>query len=161
VSREGNSHELSTIIGQDWHHVFRVLLTAAVYGCRNLCAAARGPTVRGGRGLRNPWLYFTFCVSDILYVSCGDIDIAGPRVGRLRNLFSHRTQKYVEPRVFGDKQLVYGILSVLNYCTVTLRQYAYPTETVCSTSNHGYVTVRETPVQSSLTLSPYLDKSPT
>jgi hypothetical protein len=89
-------------------------------------------------------LYFTSCVSDIVYVSCGDIDIAGPRVGRFPNLFSHRTQKCVEPRVFRDKQLLYGILTVLNCHTVTLPQCAYPAETVCCTSNHGYVTVRET-----------------
>ena len=63
-------------------------------------------------------------------VSRGDIDIAGPRVGRLTNLFSLRTQKCVEPRVFRDKQLSHGILSVLNYYTVTLPQYAYPAESV-------------------------------
>ena len=77
-------------------------------------------------------------------MSCGDIDIEGPRVGRLPNLFWRRTQKCVEPRVFRDKQLLYGILTVLNYYTVALPQYVYPTETVCRTSDHGYVTSRET-----------------
>jgi hypothetical protein len=144
LSLEGNSHELSTIIGQDSHHVFRMLLTAAVYGCRNLCCR-KGPH-RTGRGgcFENPSCISRFFVSDILYVSCGDIDVGGPRLGRLPNLFSHRTQKCVEPLVFGDKHLVYGILTVLNFYTVTLPQYAYPTETMCCTSDHGYVTLRET-----------------
>ena len=62
VPREGNSHEPSTIIGQDSHHVFRVVLTAAVYGCRNLCCrTGPHPTEGGGVATKSPVIFHILC----------------------------------------------------------------------------------------------------
>jgi hypothetical protein len=113
------------------------------------CAAARGPTVRrlvGGRGASKSPVVFhilsvIFCMYHVAILTVQFHEWVG-----LPNLFSHRTKKCDEPRVFRDKELLYRIVTVLNYCSIIFPQHVCPTETVYCTWqwNHGCVTNRGT-----------------
>lgn len=107
-----------------------------------ISAAARGPTVQKGGGCYeipgciSHFVSVIFCMYRVAILTLQDHEWVDFQI---YFRFENRNVLNLASSVTNSS---YGILSGLNYYNVTLPQYAYPTQTVCCTSNHECVTTR-------------------